>query len=132
MKRLLIAGAFAALALSGCAATRYQWSSMAGRDCFWSCQNIVNTCSASCGGPSPALNPLRPGMGNNRGKDWGAGRPALGDDPRTRLSLLLLVAWAAGCAAPRPPVPTAAPPRAPVGTTDAEMDFFMPYCANPS
>ncbi len=91
MRRLLIAGAgskpitrlvlaatlLAALALSGCATTRYQWTSLAGRDCFWSCQNIVNTCNASCGGPSLALNILCTGMCMNQGKECASTCPDL-------------------------------------------------------
>jgi hypothetical protein len=80
MRRLVITGAaslLVALALSGCAATRYQWSSLAGRDCFWSCQNIVNTCSASCGGPSLALNLLCSRMCVNQGKECASSCPDL-------------------------------------------------------
>jgi hypothetical protein len=77
MAVLAVASFGLALALSGCAATRYQWSSMAGRDCFWSCQNIVNTCNASCGGPSLALNLLCIHMCTNQGKDCASSCPDL-------------------------------------------------------
>ena len=77
MKRFLIGTLLAAFALSGCATTRYQWTSMAGRDCFWSCQNIINTCNASCRGPSLALNILCNGACMSQGKECASSCPDL-------------------------------------------------------
>jgi hypothetical protein len=77
MRRLVIGTLLAALALSGCSTTRYQWTSLAGRDCFWSCQNIVNTCNASCRGPSLALNILCGGACMSQGKDCTSSCPDL-------------------------------------------------------
>jgi hypothetical protein len=78
MTRLMLGRALlAALALSGCATTRYQWSSGAGRDCFWSCQSIVNTRNASCGGPSLAPNLLCTSMCMNQGKQCASSCPDL-------------------------------------------------------
>jgi hypothetical protein len=76
MRRLLPL-AVLALTVAGCAGTRYRWTSQAGRDCFWSCQNIVNTCSASCGGPSLALNLICAGGCTNQGKECASSCPDL-------------------------------------------------------
>jgi hypothetical protein len=47
MTRLLV-GLVALLAI-GCATTRYQWTSLAGRDCFYQCQALIYQCQAAGG-----------------------------------------------------------------------------------
>jgi len=70
--------AVALLLLAGCGLQpRYEWSSLAGRDCFWSCQNIVNTCSARCVGPSLGVNLICAGFCNRQGQDCASSCPDL-------------------------------------------------------
>ena len=66
------------LLATGCAPrVYYRWSSLQGRDCFWSCQNIINTCSARCVGSSLALNLICSGQCTNMGKQCAATCPDL-------------------------------------------------------
>jgi len=75
MRTLLLV---ALLATAGCGPrVFYRWSSVQGRDCFWSCQNIINTCSASCQGASLALNLICSGQCADMGKRCAASCPDL-------------------------------------------------------
>ena len=43
--------ALALLVLAAACATNrphFHWTSQAGRDCFWNCQMVANTCNISC------------------------------------------------------------------------------------
>lgn len=58
------------LLATGCAPrVYYRWSSLQGRDCFWSCQSLIYQCQASCTGSSLALNLICGGACSARGRD---------------------------------------------------------------
>jgi hypothetical protein len=78
MRARLLLPVLGLLMLSACAPrVFYRWSSLQGRDCFWSCQNIINTCSASCNGSSLALNLICSGACSRQGRDCAASCPDL-------------------------------------------------------